>query len=248
MPRAQKQFHFIYKTTNVMNGKFYIGMHSTNNMNDGYIGSGKRLRYSIKKYGKDNHTVEIIEIIESRDKLKDREREIVNALLLENPLCLNLVTGGEGGRYGLSCSDEMKKKLSDSNKGKHSSPSTEARAKMSLSTKGVNLSKEHKMKIGDAHRGKIVSEETKKKLSAAGKGKSLSNEHKMKISESGKGTLKPGNCKIVIVDEIEYRSLRDAASALGLKHHIVLKRMIDSKDAKHNKIYYKDQPKEQYGN
>ena len=47
----KKKFHFIYKTTNLINSKYYIGMHSTSNLKDGYLGSGKYLRSSIKKYG-----------------------------------------------------------------------------------------------------------------------------------------------------------------------------------------------------
>ena len=43
--------NFIYKTTNLINGKYYIGMHSTDNLEDVYIGSGKRLWFSIKNYG-----------------------------------------------------------------------------------------------------------------------------------------------------------------------------------------------------
>jgi hypothetical protein len=44
--------YFIYKTTNLLNGKYYIGMHVTNQIDDGYLGSGKYLNNAIKKYGK----------------------------------------------------------------------------------------------------------------------------------------------------------------------------------------------------
>ena len=72
-------------------------MHSTDNMDDGYLGSGKRLRYSIGKYGKDNHTIEILEYCESRGKLANREEEIVNLELIDESMCMNLVVGGTGG-------------------------------------------------------------------------------------------------------------------------------------------------------
>lgn len=80
-----------------MNEKYYIGMHSTDNLNDGYIGSGKRLWYSINKYGKENFKCEILEYLPDRESLKEKEEEIVNENLLKDPKCLNLKTGGYGG-------------------------------------------------------------------------------------------------------------------------------------------------------
>jgi hypothetical protein len=78
-----KKYHFIYKTTNLINSKFYIGMHSTSNLNDGYIGSGKRLKASIKKYGVDNFKFEILEYCNSRQLLAEREKYIVNQEMID---------------------------------------------------------------------------------------------------------------------------------------------------------------------
>lgn len=98
MERAQRRkYHYIYKTTCIITNKFYIGMHSTDNLEDGYIGSGKRLWYSINKHGKDNHVCEILEFLESREFLKEREREIINIELLNDSMCMNLMIGGGGG-------------------------------------------------------------------------------------------------------------------------------------------------------
>jgi hypothetical protein len=72
-------------------------MHSTDNLEDGYIGSGKRLWYSINKYGKENHTCEILEFLESRELLKEKEKQLVNQDLLNDSMCMNLAIGGEGG-------------------------------------------------------------------------------------------------------------------------------------------------------
>jgi len=105
--RKERKYHYIYKTTCSVTGKYYIGMHSTDDLDDGYIGSGKRLWFSINYHGKENHTKEILEFCENRAELKEREREIVNEQLLEEDLCMNLIVGGEGGRRFTS--DEAKK-------------------------------------------------------------------------------------------------------------------------------------------
>jgi hypothetical protein len=92
-----KKYHFIYKTTCLVNDKYYIGMHSTNALNDGYIGSGKRLHWSINKHGIENFKCEILEFLPDRDSLANREKEIVNEHLLKDHMCLNLKPGGRGG-------------------------------------------------------------------------------------------------------------------------------------------------------
>ena len=72
-------------------------MHSTNDLEDGYIGSGKILWRYIKKYGRENFAFEILEQHPNRDELKKREKELVNEETLKDNLCLNLKIGGEGG-------------------------------------------------------------------------------------------------------------------------------------------------------
>jgi hypothetical protein len=97
MPRKQKKYHYIYRTTCVVTGKFYVGMHSTDDLQDGYLGSGKILGYSLRKHGRESHRLEILEMCGSREELKIREKEVVNEEMLSNPLNINLKYGGEGG-------------------------------------------------------------------------------------------------------------------------------------------------------
>ena len=108
MPRKPHSHHYIYKTTCNVTGRFYVGMHSTSNLEDGYLGSGKRLRSSIRKYGIENHSKEILEFLPDRSSLKEREKNLVNEDLLHDPLCMNLQPGGGGG----FSSEEHKKKCS----------------------------------------------------------------------------------------------------------------------------------------
>ena len=105
--KKEKEYNFIYKTTNVLTGKFYIGMHSTDNLDDGYIGSGTQLKRSIKIHGLKKFKFEILEFLPNRKLLIEREREIVNEDVVSNKLCINLKVGGEGGFVN----DEHKKKF-----------------------------------------------------------------------------------------------------------------------------------------
>ena len=121
MPRKQKDIHYIYKTTNLINNKYYIGLHSTNNLEDGYLGSGLKLRRSIRKYGKQNFKKEILEFCNNLEHLKQREKEIVDLDLLQDKLCMNLMLGGQGGNfsgerntfYGKHHTEEHKKYISE---------------------------------------------------------------------------------------------------------------------------------------
>jgi len=99
MARREKRYHYIYKTVCTITNKFYVGMHSTDNLEDGYKGSGNRLRYSIKKYGSKNHIVEILEFLPNRSSLKAREAEIINEKFLQDEMCMNIALGGEGGFF-----------------------------------------------------------------------------------------------------------------------------------------------------
>ena len=105
--RKPKRYHYIYKTTCKVTGNFYVGMHSTDELEDGYLGSGIKLWHSIRKHGKENHEREILEFLTDRDSLRLREKEIVNEQFLENPKCMNLTTGGHGG-FDLSYNECVK--------------------------------------------------------------------------------------------------------------------------------------------
>jgi hypothetical protein len=97
MARKEKKYHYIYKITCLINNRYYIGMHSTHNVNDDYMGGGKRIKNSIKKHGKESHIREILEFFDNREDLKNREKQLVNEELLNDPMCMNINLGGEGG-------------------------------------------------------------------------------------------------------------------------------------------------------
>lgn len=97
MARAsRRRFHYVYKTTRITDGKFYIGMHSTDDMDDEYLGSGTRITRSIRKHGADKHVREILFTLLDRSQLCEKEKDVI-ASFRGNPLCMNLNEGGDGG-------------------------------------------------------------------------------------------------------------------------------------------------------
>jgi hypothetical protein len=97
LKEKRKRIQFVYKTTNLLNGTYYIGVHSTWNLDDGYIGSGKRLGRAIKKYGKENFKREILQFFETNKEAYEYEAHLVNEERIKDELCLNLKPGGSGG-------------------------------------------------------------------------------------------------------------------------------------------------------
>ena len=93
----QKEFNYLYKIINLINGKFYYGIHSTDNLDDGYMGSGTCLHEAYKKYGIENFQKEILEFRNTREEISDLEKEIVTEELVKNPDCYNIRLGGDEG-------------------------------------------------------------------------------------------------------------------------------------------------------
>jgi len=87
----------VYKTTNLINGKFYIGTHKTKDPNDIYLGSGKLLKKAIEKYGVDSFKKEVLFIFDNPEAMFAKEAEIVTAEFLAENNTYNLKLGGEGG-------------------------------------------------------------------------------------------------------------------------------------------------------
>ena len=169
-------FYYLYKITNWFNGKIYIGVHKTKNLNDGYMGSGKILGKAFKKYGFEYFTKDIISFFDTYEMALVEEREVVNVEFVKSKWSYNMKIGGIGGRpLGYVCSEETRKKISDAHIGKI-------------------LSEETKQRIGDASRDRVLTEETKQKISESGKGVSgrkvghkPTEETRMKMSRSHSG-------------------------------------------------------------
>lgn len=164
----------IYKITNPK-GKIYIGqtIDFTKRLNHYKNGANKsqvRIYNSIKKYGFENHTIEIMEQC-NIDDLNSKERywqDYYNVI----------------DRNGLNC------RLTNTND-KKGIFSNETKEKMSKSRKGIVFSDEWKDKLGLIWKGRKHSEETKRKMSESAKGKKKSPEHIAKLPQNQKGKFRP---------------------------------------------------------
>lgn len=161
--KENKRYHFTYKTTNLINNRYYLGMHSTNRIDDGYLGSGKRLYYELNKYGRDNFKFEILKQFDSREELVQAEIKLITEQDLTNPNCLNLKQGGEGG---LSSEEHRKSFLQGSRNTQFShdtNPSHTQEKKQRASKKMQQMWSEGKMTIkrgcflkGEKHRPETI--------------------------------------------------------------------------------------------
>jgi hypothetical protein len=114
-------YYLIYKTTKLVTNKIYIGKHITSDLNDGYLGSGKWLINSIKKYGKENFKKDILFIFDNELDMNNKEIEIVNLEFILREDTYNLALGGNGGQIVLAEGhpkyDETRNKISKSRTG-----------------------------------------------------------------------------------------------------------------------------------
>lgn len=178
------KFNYVYVTTNLLDGKKYIGDHSTNKLNDGYLGSGIILKEAIKNHGRKNFKKEILVFFDTKKEAFDTQERLINEYNTLNPNGYNI--SPKGGLNVSECmSDDIKKKIGNSNRGKKRSK--ENRKKISDSNKGKIRDAEARKNYKNAFLGRKYSKDTKKKMSMSATGRKISDDIKRKISEKNKG-------------------------------------------------------------
>lgn len=192
----EKKINFVFITTNLINGKQYVGDHSTNDLNrtKSYLGSGNYLKRAVKKYKKENFKREILEFFPTKQEAFDAQERYIKEYNTLSPNGYNISPKGGHKSIG-SMSDETKKKHSDAMKGK-------------------KRTKEHQQKINDAHRGKPRSTEIRKKISESSKGKKLSIECINKIKEKRKNQIFSLESKIKM--KLSQQKRRELERSLGI--------------------------------
>jgi hypothetical protein len=96
----QKIYYTVYETTNLVNGKIYIGIHRTKNIHDTYLGSGNIIKQAIKKYGREHFNKRILFIFDTLKEASDKEEELVTLDFIKLSSNYNQIPGGVGNKSG----------------------------------------------------------------------------------------------------------------------------------------------------
>jgi hypothetical protein len=182
----------LYQTTNLINGKIYVGVHKLADTakSKRYLGSGDGLRAAINKYGRKNFIRVTLAEFSCADDAYASEEAVVNEEFINRPDTYNMKIGGLGHK-GIVAAAETRAKLSKALKGKTHTLMT--KMKISNSHKGKVFSEEHRANLSTSHKGYTHTAETKAKMSAILKGNKrsvgriVSDETRAKISIASKG-------------------------------------------------------------
>jgi hypothetical protein len=204
------KYHFAYRTTNLINGKIYIGVHSTFDLEDGYIGNNiykqddtktrketTGLVAAVRKYNYDNFKREIIKYFDTEEDAYLYESNLVNEEFVLQEDNYNIAIGGRGGNttkgFTKEQMEEYKKKLSEG--------AIRARAEGKM------------LKTHSDKTIKILSEIQKEKMKDI-----VTNEYREKLSNSSTNSWKNRKSykTVIVIDGIEYKSKRSAAKILGI--------------------------------
>jgi hypothetical protein len=187
---------YVYRLDHKETGQFYIGYRCANKVPSSsdlgfeYFTSSK----VVKNIGFNNFNYCIIAEFLSKEDAREFEIKLISEHWI-NPLKLNKCIGGFTFACSGPCSEETRKKIGDTHRGKPKSE--ECKQKLSKLNKGKILgphSEEHKQKMSESLKGMIKSEEHKQKISKTLKGRSTgpkSDEHKMNLRKPKEKVMCP---------------------------------------------------------
>lgn len=210
--------HYVYKITNKLNGKIYIGVRSCRCAidEDPYMGSGKLLKEDMRSIGEENFTKEILHIVSTREEAMDIERKLVDKKFIDRNDTYNLIIGGNDGGWKWITEDEdklkvIRKRMSESAKVKVFSD--EHRRKLSESGKQRIITEEHRKNMSEAHKGHKMPLKVAESLRQANLGRTLSEEHRKKIALANTGKKHTQKTKNIIAASNRRRGCSDETKA-----------------------------------
>jgi group I intron endonuclease len=199
----------IYKTTNLLTGKIYVGKDCSGN--PGYLGSGVWIKRAVRKYGKNVFRKDTLEVCDASN-ICEREIYWIKKLDARNPkVGYNIAVGGDGGQLGAKVSEKtrrkhrMQKHLRGKDHPNFGKPMPEATRRKEIISHlgssnhffGKHHTKKTKLKISRAKigiaagmLGKTHSKTAIRKMQKSHTGKRFSEEHKRKISKSVSAALR----------------------------------------------------------
>lgn len=188
--------YYVYKTTNKLNGRYYIGVHKSENIEtDSYLGSGYILAKALDKYGKANFEREILFEFDTPEEAFQKEREIVNEEFVNDDITYNVALGGHGGKitevnpfFGRHHTEETKEILRRKSSEKRHTEESKQKIRNSMNEYFEKFTDEQweelSKKFIGMSLGRKHTEETKEILRQKSTGRIFSEESRKKMSDS----------------------------------------------------------------
>ncbi|WCZ66380.1 homing endonuclease [Yersinia phage MHG19] len=203
--------YIIYKITNKINGKIYVGAHATVDVNDSYMGSGVNIIKSIKKYGKENFDKHILHNFSSSEEMYVKEAEIVNEDFVMRADTYNAALGGKGNPVIVHLQDPSYREM------------------LSTKTK-LGMTQEVRDAIRESRLNTVMDESVKDKISDTIKrqyhgsamdrtGSKMSEESKAKIRAAQKGLKKVFTP--MIIEGVEFDRYEDAGLHFNVSYKTI---------------------------
>lgn len=203
--------YILYKTTNIITGQFYLGVHGQSK-DDSYLGSGLHIKRQIKKYGKENFVRETIEKFETEQEAFLAEIEALKSFVVDSK-CLNISAGGDGGAnfLGKTHSEQTREKLRKLSTGRVMSEEAKAKRTETIKNRTEAERESISTRVAEARsrfsknnpeKQKLINE----KISQSLTGRSVQDSVKAKISETMKGRVpwnKKLDCGHIVKDKCE---------------------------------------------
>ena len=210
----------LYQTTNLVNGKIYVGVHKLrdNWQSKNYLGSGDNMKRAIEKYGRESFVRKTLAEFNCCENAYSAEAEMVTQDFLKRGDVYNICLGGRGG---VNLTEEMKKKIS-------------ATVKKNNFMRGKRHTKESIAKMSASQKGRVKSEEHKAKLRATSKGNTnacgcvRSEEYKANVRARLLGKANPAKYAPVVINDKYYISVKEAAKLEEVKYNTVQSRIKSS--------------------